>query len=470
MTPSDVLEFARENECHYVDVKFLDFAGVWQHLCLPVQTFGERTFAEGIVFDGAAVPSWRARHAADLLLIPDPATARLDPFPKARTLSLIADLHDPLTGDPHPGDPRRIARRAEELLKKSGVADTARFAPEVEFFVFDDVRFDQTRNSAFHYVDSDEGRWNTGRDEGPNLGYKPRHKEGAFPTPPTDSLVDLRQEMVGELSRLGIRVMLEHHEIATGGQGEIALAEASLLEQADNLQWLRYILKNVARRSGKTLTFMPKPIFEDNGSSMHCPQSLWKGGENLFSGEGYAALSDKALWYVGGLLRHAPALTALLNPTVNSYRRLAPGYDAPTDLLFSRRCPTAAVRVPARPAGPEARRVELRTPDPSANGYLAFAAMLLAGLDGIRNRIDPGEPFDGDVEDLPEEKAAAVPTTPASLDEALAALEEDREFLVKDGVFSEAFLARFIRDKTENEIESMRQRPTPWEFALYYDC
>jgi glutamine synthetase len=331
------------------------------------------------------------------------------------------------------------------------------------------VRFDQTRNSAFYYVDSDEGRWNTGRDEAPNLGYKPRYKEGYFPAPPVDSLVDLRQEMVQELLKLGIHVELEHHEVATGGQGEIDIRYAPLVQQGDNLQWFKYVLKNVALRNGKTLTFMPKPLFEDNGSGMHAHQSLWKKGKNLFAGDGYGGLSDLALWYIGGLLKHAPALCALCNPSTNSYRRLVPGLDAPVNLAYSSRNRTAAVRVPMYSKNPASKRVEFRTPDPSCNGYLAFAAMLMAGLDGIQNKIDPGEPLDKDVFTLSAEELAKVPTTPESLEEALMALEADCEFLYKGNVFTPDALETWIAYKMEHEVDPMRLRPTPWEFALYYD-
>ena len=470
MDPKAVLEFARENECKFVDIKFLDFVGIWQHFTLPIQEFDEKVFEEGLGFDGSSIRGWQPINASDMLVIPDPATAKVDPFPRERTLSLIGNIFDPVTKEPYTRDPRYIAKKAEAYLKSSGIGDTAYFGPEAEFFIFDDVRYDQTRNSAFYIVDSEEGQWNTGRDENPNLGYKPRYKEGYFPVPPTDSLNDLRNEMVLELLRLGIQVEVQHHEVATGGQGEIDLKYAPLVQQADNLQWYKYVLKNVARRAGKTVTFMPKPLFEDNGTGMHTHQSIWKDGKNLFAGDLYGGLSQLALWYIGGLLKHAPALCALCNPTTNSYRRLVPGFEAPVNLAYSSRNRSAAVRIPMYSTNPAAKRIEFRTPDPSCNGYLAFAAMLMAGLDGIENKIDPGEPLDKDIYGLSPEELAEVPSTPGSLEEALKALEEDHEFLLKGDVFTEDVIEMWINYKRENEVDPMRMRPTPWEFALYFDC
>ncbi len=470
MDPKAVMEFARENECVFVDIKFLDFVGLWQHFTLPIQAFDESAFEEGLGFDGSSIRGWQPINASDMLVIPDPSTARIDPFPRDRTLSLIGNIVDPVTKEPYSRDPRYIAQKAEAYLKSTGIGDTAYFGPEAEFFIFDDVRFDQTRNSAFYFVDSVEGRWNTGRDEQPNLAYKPRYKEGYFPVPPTDALNDLRNEMVLELLRLGIEVELQHHEVATGGQGEIDIKYAPLVQQGDNLQWFKYVLKNVARRNGKTLTFMPKPPFEDNGTGMHTHQSIWKDGQNLFAGDKYAGLSEVGLWYIGGILKHARALCAICNPSTNSYRRLVPGFEAPVNLAYSSRNRSAAVRIPMYSTSPKAKRIEFRTPDPSCNGYLAFAAMLMAGLDGIENKIDPGEPLDKDIYGLSPEELANVPTAPSSLEEALNALEEDHEFLLKGDVFTEDAIQMWLEYKRENEVDPIRMRPTPWEFALYFDC
>jgi glutamine synthetase len=440
------------------------------HYSRPIQELDEATFEDGYGFDGSSIRGWQPIHASDMLVVPDPETARIDPFPRERTLHLIGNIFDPITREPYSRDPRHIARKAESYLMGTGVGDTAYFGPEAEFFVFDDVRFDQTRNSAFYLVDSEEGRWNTGRDEQPNLAYKPRYKEGYFPAPPTDSLNDLRNEMVLELMRVGIHVELQHHEVATAGQGEIDIRYAPLVEQGDNLQWFKYILKNVARRNGKALTFMPKPLFEDNGSGMHVHQSIWKKGVNVFAGEKYGGLSQEALWYVGGILRHAPALCAVCNPSTNSYKRLVPGYEAPVNLAYSSRNRSAAVRIPMYSTNPKAKRVEFRTPDPSCNGYLAFAAMLMAGLDGIENRIDPGEPLDKDIYGLSPEQLRGVPSTPASLADALDALEADHEFLLRGDVFTEDVIETWIGWKRKHEVDAVNMRPVPWEFALYFDC
>lgn len=470
MDPKFVLEFAKDNECKFVDVKFMDFVGLWQHFALPVQELDESVFDDGLGFDGSSIRGWQPIHASDMLVVPDSTTAKIDPFPRERTLSLIGNIYDPITKEPYSRDPRYIAQKAEAYLQGTGLGDTVYFGPEAEFFIFDDVRFDQTRNSAFYFIDSDEGRWNTGRDENPNLGYKPRYKEGYFPVPPTDSLVDLRHEMVLELLKLGIQIEVEHHEVATGGQGEIDIKYAPLVQQGDNLQWYKYVLKNVARRNGKTLTFMPKPLFGDNGTGMHTHQSIWKNGENQFAGDKYGGMSQEALWYIGGILKHARALCAICNPSTNSYRRLVPGFEAPVNLAYSTRNRSAAVRIPMYSMNPAAKRVEYRTPDPSCNGYLAFAAMFMAGLDGIENRIDPGEPLDKDIYGLTPEELKDVPSTPGSLAEAVDALESDHEFLLKGDVFTEDVVEMWINYKREHEIDPMRMRPTPWEFALYYDC
>ncbi len=470
MTPKQVLAFAKENECKFLDVKFQDFLGLWQHYTRPIQELDESTFENGYGFDGSSIRGWQPIHASDMLVIPDPDTARIDPFPRERTLHLIGNIYDPITREPYSRDPRHIAMKAEAYLKSTGLGDTAYFGPEAEFFIFDEVRFDQTRNSAFYLVDSDEGRWNTGRDEQPNLGYKPRYKEGYFPVPPTDSLNDLRNEMVLELMKVGIHVELQHHEVATAGQGEIDIRFAPLVQQGDNLQWFKYILKNVARRNGKTITFMPKPLFEDNGSGMHVHQSIWKKGKNTFAGNKYGGVSQEALWYIGGILKHAPALCAICNPSTNSYKRLVPGYEAPVNLAYSSRNRSASVRIPMYSTSPKAKRIEYRTPDPSCNGYLAFAAMLMAGLDGIENRIDPGEPLDKDIYGLSPEELKDVPSTPGSLADALKALEADHEFLLKGDVFTEDAVETWIEWKKKNEVDAVNMRPVPWEFALYFDC
>ncbi|NUN12468.1 MAG: type I glutamate--ammonia ligase [Myxococcales bacterium] len=468
-TPQDVLAFAKEHGCQMVDLKFLDFVGMWQHLTVPISEFDEGRFEDGFGFDGSSIRGWQPIHASDMLMIPDPSTAKLDPFPKYSTLSLICDVFDPITKEPYSRDPRHIAKKAVAFLKSTGIGDHAYFGPEAEFFVFDDVRFDQTRHSAFYHLDSSEGRWNTGRDEKPNLGYKPRYKEGYFPVSPTDSLVDLRTEMCLELQKLGIQVEAQHHEVATAGQCEIDMRFSDLVTMADNLMWFKYVIKNVARRNNKTVTFMPKPLFEENGSGMHCHQSIWKGDKNLFAGDTYAGLSDMAMHYIGGILKHAPAICALTNPTTNSYKRLVPGYEAPVNLAYSSRNRSAAIRIPVAVYSAKARRIEFRTPDPSCNGYMAFAAMLMAGLDGIENRIDPGKPLDKDIYGLSPEELKDIPSVPGSLEGALNALRNDHEFLLRGNVFTEDAIEMWVNYKIQSEVRPVQMRPVPYEFALYYD-
>src|SRR5271156_2346545 len=404
-----------------------------------------------------------------MLVIPDPTTAWVDVFNAEPTLSLICTIVDPITREPYDRDPRGVAEKAEAYLKSTGIADTAYFGPEAEFFIFDDVRFDYTANSSFHSVDSNEGIWNSAREEFPNLGYKVRHKEGYFPVAPTDSQQDIRNEMCLELEKAGVPIERHHHEVATAGQAEIDVRFAPLKMMGDYMMYYKYITKNVARRHNKTVTFMPKPLFGDNGSGMHTHQSLWKDGKPLFAGDMYAGLSQMALWYIGGLVKHARALSAIIAPTTNSYKRLVPGYEAPVNLVNSRRNRSAEVRIPMYSASPKAKRVEFRPPDPSANPYLAFAAMMMAGLDGILNKIDPGEPLDKDIYDLSPEEMKMVPSMPASLEEALASLEDDHAFLLKGDVFSEEMLETFIAYKRKNEADAVRLRPHPHEFALYYD-
>ena len=424
MTPREVIKFAEENGCKMVDYKFLDFVGIWQHFSTPLGEFGEETFEEGIGFDGSSIRGWQPIHNSDMLIMPDPSTAQVDPFVKVSTLSLICNIIDPITREGYTRDPRFIAQKAEAYLKSTGLADTAYFGPEPEFFIFDNVQYESTTNQSFYSVDSVEGIWNTGNEEpGGNLGYKPRHKEGYFPCAPTDSMVDLRNEMVEVLQSVGMNIEAVHHEVATGGQTEIDMRFDSLLSMGDTLQWFKYIVKNVAFANGKTVTFMPKPIYNDNGSGMHCHQSLWKDGKNLFAGDGYGGLSKMAMYYIGGIMKHAKALCAFTNPTTNSYKRLVPGFEAPVNLAYSNRNRSASLRIPVT-NNDKAKRVEYRTPDPSCNGYLAFAAQLMAGLDGIENKIDPGQPLDKDIYGLSPEELKDIPSVAGTLDEALISLQE----------------------------------------------
>jgi glutamine synthetase len=469
MTPKDVITFAKENNVVMVDFKFIDFPGIWQHFSVPIEELEEGTFEDGVGFDGSSIRGWQAINASDMLIVPDPKTAMLDPFRQYPTLSLICNIVDPVTKESYSRDPRFISQKAVKYLQSTGVGDTAYFGPEAEFFIFDDVRYEQTSNSSFYMVDSVEGIWNSGRDECPNLGYKPRHKEGYFPVPPTDSYEDMRTEMVTIMQKCGIHVEAQHHEVATGGQGEIDMRFSPLVEMADKLMLFKYIIKNVARSHGKTVTFMPKPLFGDNGSGMHVHQSIWKGSEPLFAGNGYAGLSEMALYYIGGILKHAKALNALTNPTTNSYKRLVPGYEAPVNLAYSARNRSASVRIPLYSPSPKAKRVEVRFPDPSCNPYLAFPAMLMAGLDGIENKIDPGEAMDKDLYELPPEEMAQIPQVAGSLEEALDSLEADHDFLLKGNVFTEDALETWMSYKRVAEVDSVRLRPHPYEFYLYYD-
>jgi len=469
MTPQEVVSFAKENGALMVDFKFMDFVGIWQHFSTPISEFDEDIFEEGLGFDGSSIRGWQPIHASDMIIIPDAATAKMDPFTAVPTLSLICNIFDPITKEGYSRDPRNIAKKAESYLKSLGVGDTAYFGPEAEFFIFDDVRFDSTANQSFYIVDSSEGIWNSGREEFPNLGYKPRHKEGYFPVPPTDSQNDLRTEMVMELQNVGIRIEAQHHEVATGGQAEIDMRFASLVDMADQLQWFKYVIKNVANRNGKTVTFMPKPLYGDNGSGMHTHVSIWKDGVNLFAGDGYGGLSKMALYYIGGIIKHSAALCAICNPTTNSYKRLVPGFEAPVNMAYSSRNRSAALRIPMFSTNPKSKRVEYRTPDPSCNGYLAFAAILMAGLDGIENKIDPGQPLDKDIYGLSPEELAGIPSAPGSLEEALKALKEDHEFLLRGDVFTPDVIEKWIEYKTEAEVNPVRMRPVPMEFALYFD-
>jgi glutamine synthetase len=468
MSPKEVIEFAKKNDARQIDLRFSDIPGLWHHVSYPIHELDESTFEEGCGFDGSSIRAWAAISESDMLLMPDPNTAVMDPFGETATLVMIADVVDPITRQHYERDPRWIARKSEMYLQNSGLADTAYFGAEAEFFIFDNIRFDQNQHSGFYFIDAEEGRWNSGREKD-NLGYRPRYKEGYFPVPPTDHYQDLRSDMSETMLRCGLNVECHHHEVATGGQAEIDLRYDSLSKCADNMMLFKYCVRNVANQYGKTVTFMPKPLFADNGSGMHCHQSLWKDGKPLFAGDCYAGLSQMALWYIGGLLKHARALSAIIAPTTNSYKRLVPGYEAPVNLAYSRRNRSAAVRIPMYSSNPKAKRVEFRPPDPSANPYLAFAAMLMAGLDGVLNKINPGEPLDKDIYDLSPEELRNVPSMPGSLDEALACLEDDHAFLLKGDVFTEELLEAFISYKRKNEAEAVRLRPHPYEFELYYD-
>jgi glutamine synthetase len=466
--PKTVLDFAKKNDVRILDLRFTDLPGLWHHVSYPIEQLTEDSFEEGFGMDGSSIRGWAAIHESDMLLIPDPAFYLLDPFTEVSTLAMVADVIDPVTKQRYDRDPRYIARKAELYLNSTGIANTAYFGAEAEFFIFDSVRFDQREQYGFYFIDAEEGRWNSGREEN-NLGYRPRYKEGYFPVPPTDHYQDLRSEMVVTMQNAGLVVECHHHEVATGGQTEIDLQYNSLVKSADGMLLYKYIVKNVANQHGKTVTFMPKPIYGDNGSGMHTHQSLWKGNQPLFAGDGYAGLSQLALWYIGGLIKHGPALAALIAPTTNSYKRLVPGFEAPVNLAYSRRNRSAACRIPMYSASPRARRVEFRPPDPSCNPYLAFAAMMMAGLDGIENKIDPGPPLDKDIYDLGPEELAKVPSMPGALEDALDALEKDGAFLLKGEVFTEEMLRSYIEYKRDKEIDAVRLRPHPYEFALYYD-
>src|SRR6204780_1606575 len=467
-TPKDVLELAKKNDAKQLDLRFTDLPGLQHHVSYPLSQLSEDSFEEGFGMDGSSIRGWAAIHESDMLLIPDANKYMLDPFTEVPTMVKVCDVIDPVTKQRYDRDPRYIAKKAEMFLLSTGLADTAFFGAEAEFFIFDNVRFDQNEHEGYYFIDAEEGRWNSGRAEN-NLGYRPRYKEGYFPVPPTDHYQDLRTEMTLTMINAGLTVECHHHEVATGGQTEIDLKFDSLLKSADAMMLYKYIVKNVANQYGKTVTFMPKPLFQDNGSGMHTHQSLWKSGKPLFAGDGYAGLSQMALHYIGGLLKHARALAAIIAPTTNSYKRLVPGYEAPVNLAYSRRNRSAACRIPMYSASPKAKRVEFRPPDPAANPYLAFAAMMMAGLDGVLNKIDPGEPLDKDIYDLSPEEMKSVPSMPGSLDEALACLEADHAFMLRGDVFTEELVETLIDYKRKNEAEAVRLRPHPYEFALYYD-
>jgi glutamine synthetase len=469
-TPTEVIEFAFESGAQMVDLKFTDMPGTWQHFSIPASGLNESIFEEGVGFDGSSIRGFQEIQESDMILLPDPDTAVMDPILEVPTLSIICNVLDPPTRQQYTRDPRYVAQKAERFLVSTGIADVSYWGPEAEFYIFDDVRFDQRPNCGYYFVDSVEGIWNSGKEEKPNLAHKPRFKEGYFPVPPTDSMQDLRSKMVLKLQEAGVEIEVHHHEVATAGQGEIDMRYDSLARMGDKVMMYKYVIKNVARQHGKTATFMPKPIFEENGSGMHTHQSLWKKGQNLFWDEtGYAQISQMAKYYIGGLMKHSPALLAFCAPTTNAYRRLVPGYEAPVNLVFSQRNRSACVRIPVYTRNPAHKRVEYRPPDPSCNPYLAFAAMLMAGIDGIINKLDPGEPIDKDLYDLPPEEAAMVRSTPGSLEEVLRALEEDHEFLRRGDVFTPDLIEKWINYKTKREVEPIRIRPHPYEFYLYFD-
>ncbi len=471
-TPQEFLSYVQEKGIELIDLKFIDMPGTWQHLTVYQDQIDESSFSDGVPFDGSSIRGWKAINESDMTMVLDPTTAWIDPFMKDPTLSVVCSIKEPRTGQWYNRCPRVIAQKALDYLIASGIGDTAFFGPEAEFFIFDSVRFDQTQNAGYYFVDSVEGRWNSGQEgtaENPNLGYKPQYKQGYFPVAPTDSFQDIRSEMLLTMKACGVPIEKHHHEVATGGQCELGFRFGTLIKAADDLMTYKYVIKNVAKKHGKTVTFMPKPIFNDNGSGMHTHQSIWKDGQPLFAGDKYAGLSQMGLHYIGGILKHAPALLAFTNPSTNSYKRLVPGFEAPVNLAYSQGNRSASVRIPLSGTNPKAKRLEFRCPDATANPYLAFAAMLCAGIDGIKNQIDPGEPLDVDIYDLSPEELAKVPSTPGSLGEALSHLEEDHSFLTDSGVFSADFIENWIAYKKSNEIIPIQLRPHPYEFSLYYD-
>jgi glutamine synthetase len=473
MTPADLIRRAVDENIKYVDYRFIDIQGTWHHFTAPVSQFNEAVFKEGVGFDGSSIPAWKEIHESDMLVLPDPRTARLDPFFEAKTLVLLCDVIDAVTKEDYHRDPRSLAKKCIEYLRSTDIGDQAYFGPEAEFFVFDEIRFSNPADgsSSVYSIDSMEAHWNSGEEsELGNLAFRIRAKGGYFPTPPTDTLQDYRAEVASILEEMGIEVEALHHEVASAGQCEIDMRYGTLLEMADKLQWFKYVVKNTARRKRKTATFMPKPVFNDNGSGMHMNVSLWKGDKNLFAGKKYAGLSQQALYFIGGLVKHARALIALTNPTTNSYKRLVPGFEAPVNMAYSASNRSAAIRIPTYSDNPNTKRIEFRTPDPSCNAYLAFSAMVMAGLDGIQNKLDPGEPFDKDIFFTSARDLEGVVTAPMSLDQALDALEEDHDWLLKGEVFTTDLLKTFIDYKRREEVDNMRQRPHPFEFELYHDC
>lgn len=471
-TPQEVLALCREKDVKMVDFRFMDFPGLHQHFTIPVSKLEEEVFEDGLGFDGSSIRGWQAINESDMLVVPQPDTAFIDPFQPITTLVMLCNIQDPITREDYSRDPRNVARKAINYLKSTGIADVAFFGPEAEFFIFDDIRFESSPQASYYFLDSEEGQWNRGKEgtaDKPNLGYKLRYKEGYFPVPPADAMMHIRNEMTQLMIECGLDVECQHHEVATGGQAEIDMKFAPMVEIADKLLIYKYIVKNVAKKYGKSVTFMPKPMFSDNGSGMHTHFSFWKGGEPLFAGNGYAGLSETAMYAIGGLLKHAPSVLAFSNPTTNSYKRLVPGFEAPVNLAYSQRNRSASVRIPMYSQSPKAKRAEFRCPDPSCNPYLAFAAITMAAIDGIQNKINPGDPLDRDIYDMPAEELAKVPKTPATLEEALTALNEDHEFLLKGDVFTEDVVETWIDYKTENEVKPLLLRPHPYEFCMYYD-
>ncbi|MBF0210021.1 MAG: type I glutamate--ammonia ligase [Desulfamplus sp.] len=469
MTPASIVAKIKEEKIRMVDIRYMDFPGTWQHFTVPASEVSESSFEDGFGFDGSSMRAWQDINNSDMIVIPDATTAKMDPFFKQPTLAIIGDIKDPITGAAYTRDPRHIAKKVEQYIKSSGIGDSVFVGPEPEFFIFSDVRYGAESNAAFYELDSDEAIWNSGRDEMPNTGYKIRHKHGYYPLPPSDKYQDMRTEMLMTLEDMGIEMECQHHEVATAGQCEIDLRFSKLLEMGDKLAWFKYVLKNVAAKYNNSVTFMPKPLYGDNGTGMHTHLSIWKDGKNTFAGNKYAGLSQEALYAIGGIIKNCKALCAITNPTTNSYKRLVPGFEAPINLAYSSRNRSASIRIPMYSSSPSAKRIEFRTPDPSCNGYLAFAAMTMAMVDGIQNKIDPGDPMDKNIYDLPPEELAEIPSAPGSLGEALDALEKDCEFLLKGDVFTKDVIEKWIAYKRENELTPVNSRPHPYEFYLYYD-
>jgi len=469
MTAKDVVELVKEKNIRVIDIRYMDLPGTWQHFTVPACEFTESSFEDGFGFDGSSMRGWQDINNSDMIVVPDPGTAVMDPFFEVPTLVVIGDIKDPITHEPYSRDPRYIARKVEQYLKSSGIGDTIFVGPEPEFFIFDNVRYASENNAAFYEIDSKEAIWNSDREEMPNIGYKIRHKHGYLPLPPSDKYQDMRTEMMLTLEDIGIKMERQHHEVATAGQGEIDLRYTNLLKMGDQLAWFKYVLKNVAAKYNNSVTFMPKPLFDDNGSGMHTHLSIWKDGKPLFAGNKYGGMSEMALFAIGGIMRHCKALCAITNPTTNSYKRLVPGFEAPINLAYSSRNRSAAIRLPMYSQSPSAKRIEFRTPDPSCNGYLAFSAMTMAMIDGIQNKIDPGDPMDKNIYDLPPEELAEMASAPASLEEALDALEKDHDFLLKGDVFTKDVIEKWLRFKREDEVIEVKRRPHPHEFFLYYD-
>ena len=469
MSPTDVLEFAKKNNAVMVDLKFSDLFSRWHHFSVPISELNQGAFEAGFGFDGSSIRAWKAINNSDMLIVPDPNTAVMDTVTSHPTLSMICSIKDPVTGELYDRDPRSVAIKAEKHLLSTGIGDTIYIGPEAEFFVFDSVRFDSREDASFYHIDSEEAAWNSGSQEGPQLGYKTGYKEGYFPVAPLDTLQDIRTEMVLELQKVGITIEAQHHEVGTAGQCEIDMRFESLVKMADHLNWYKYIIKNVAVKHGKTVTFMPKPIWNDNGNGMHVHQSIWKKGEPLFAGDDSCGLSELARYYIGGIIKHARSVCAFTNPTTNSYKRLVPGFEAPINLCYSGRNRSASIRIPVISPNPKAKRIETRFPDPACTGYLGFSALLMAGLDGIKNKIDPGAPVDGDLFEMSAEELAKIPSVPGSLDEAFEALKEDHEYLLNGNVFTKDLIDTWIEYKTKNEIDNLKKRPHPEEFKLYFD-